>query len=73
MNAIAQAAGYPLEAMSAQLRSGNVVVGFTITPDGSVENAAALESSNLAFVPSAIEMTKQLKCSPRAKIGRAHV
>ncbi|MBN1238263.1 MAG: TonB family protein [Gammaproteobacteria bacterium] len=60
---------YPALAASRGIE-GYVVVEFTVTPTGTVEDVVVIESSSELFNEAAVEATHQFKYKPRVVSGR---
>ncbi|HEX3140110.1 MAG TPA: TonB family protein [Rhizobacter sp.] len=60
---VMQAAGYPREAMRAQIDRGEVLVSFSIGTQGEVKNAAIVRSTHRAFNKQSLETVAQFKCN----------
>ncbi len=60
---VMQAAGYPREALKAQIDAGEVLVSFSIGTDGQVKNATILRSTHRVFNRHSLETVAQFKCT----------
>ncbi|MBC7992031.1 MAG: energy transducer TonB, partial [Rhizobacter sp.] len=62
---VMQDAGYPREALRAQVEVGQVLVSFSIGTNGQVKNATILRSTNRVFDRHSLETVAQFKCTPQ--------
>lgn len=63
------APGFPDAAAEAGLKSGHVVVAFSLNAQGEPENLAVVESSSPLFEDRAIELSSRAKYRPRIENG----
>lgn len=70
--AVRSQVAYPPQAERMGL-SGDVVVDFTVAPDGSIKNVAVARSSNAVFNAAATAAVAKLKCSGQGQDVRVRV
>ena len=59
--------GYPREALSAHVDSGDVMVSFIVGINGEVKNPTIVSSTNRVFNRHSLRMVAQFKCIPQAQ------
>ncbi len=57
---------YPRAAQDQKIVDGQVVVEFTISVEGSVEDAVVKEASHEIFARAGLDFARSLRCSPQS-------
>jgi len=68
-----KSARYPSGALAALLKTGTVLVEFTLTADGEVTDVRAVQATDEIFAAEAVATVKRLKCSGQGKRVRVRV